>query len=179
MNPFAGTIFKSKFQIIERQVISMKKTLIFIVAICLGLTLLTPAPAKAQVDPFWPVTAPLYAAGAILSLPFQIVDSVFCPPGYYDPAPPVVYGGGYDYCGGPGYGYYGDYYGPNYGYYGGYYRPWYGYYGGYYGGHRGGYYGGNYGSGHRSKNYGSGHRSVGNYGSGHRSAGTYGSGHRR
>ena len=51
----------------------MKKTVIFLVAICLGLTLLTPAPAKAQVDPLWPVTAPLYAAGAILSLPFQIV----------------------------------------------------------------------------------------------------------
>ena len=123
----------------------MKKTVIFIVAICLGLTLLTPAPAKAQVDPLWPVTAPLYAAGAILSLPFQIVGSVFCPPSYYNPASPVVYGGrDYGYYG-PAYGYYGGYYGPGYGYYGGYYGPWYGYYGGYRGGYRGGYHAGYHG----------------------------------
>ena len=116
----------------------MKKTVIFLVTICLGLTLLTPAPAKAQVDPLWPVTAPLYAAGAILSLPFQIVGSLFYPPSYYYPASPVVYGGDYGYYG-PAYGYYGGYYGPAYRHYGGYYR---GYYGGYRGGHHGYYHGG-------------------------------------
>ena len=51
--------------------------------------------------------------------------------GFY--TPPVVYGGGYDYYGGPGYGYYGDYY-----------RPWHGYYGGYYRGYYDGYHGGRY-----------------------------------
>ena len=120
----------------------MKKTVIFLVTICLGLTLLTPAPAKAQVDPLWPVSAPLYAAGAILSLPFQIVGSLFYPPSYYYPASPVVYGGGYGYYG-PAYGYYGGYYGPGYGYYGGYHGGYYGghYRGGYHGGYRGGHHG--------------------------------------
>ena len=132
----------------------MKKTVIFIVAICLGLTLLTPAPAKAQVDPLWPVTAPLYVAGAILSLPFQVVGSVFGPPSYDYPAPPVGYGGGYDYYGGPGYGYYGGYYGPWYGYYGGYSWPWYGYYGGYHRGYYGGHYRGGYYAGYRGGYHG-------------------------
>jgi len=124
----------------------MKKTVIFIVVLSLTITLLTATPARAHEDFFWPLW-PLYAVGvgtaAILSGTAAIVGSVFGAPIDYYPAPPVVYGGGYDYYGGPGYGYYGGYYRPYYGYYGGYHR-------GYYGGHRGGYYGGNHGGGYRS-----------------------------
>ena len=124
----------------------MKKTVLFIVVLSLTITLLTATPARAHEDFFWPLW-PLYAVGvgtaAILSGTAAIVGSVFRPPIDYYPAPPVVYGGGYDYYGGPGYGYYGGYYRPYYGYYGGYHR-------GYYGGHRGGYYGGNHGGGYRS-----------------------------
>jgi hypothetical protein len=132
----------------------MKKTVIFIVVLSLTVTLLTATPAKAQEDFFWPLW-PLYAVGvgtaAILNGTAAIVGSVFCPPSYYYPESPVVYGGGYDYYGGPRYGYYGGYYGPAYGYYGGYHR-------GYYGRHRGGYYSGNYGGRHQSGNYGGGYR---------------------
>ena len=129
--------------------LNTKKLVIFLVAICLGLTLLTPIPAKADVDVFFPITVPLYAAGAIISLPFDILGSLFYTPGYYYPDagyyyyPPAYYGG---------------YYGPYYGHYGGYYRPRYGYYGGYHGGYHGGYYGGYHGGYHTFGHYGDGHR---------------------
>ncbi len=88
----------------------MKKTVTFIVVLSLTVTLLTATPARAHDDFFWPLW-PLYAVGvgtaAILSGTAAIVGSVFSPPIDYYPAPPVVYGGGYDYYGGPAYGYYG------------------------------------------------------------------------
>jgi hypothetical protein len=106
------------------------------VVLGLTITLLTATPARAHDDFFWPLW-PLYAVGvgtaAILSGTAAIVDSVFNPPGYYYPAHPVVYGGGYGYYGGHrGGGYYGDYHR--------------GYHGGNYGGryHDGGNYGGGY-----------------------------------
>ena len=139
----------------------MKKTVIFIVVLSLTITLLTATPAKAHEDFFWPLW-PLYAVGvgtaAILSGTAAIVGSVFCPPIDYYPASPVVYGGGYDYYGGPAMGtmvaiidrmgtmaatiedimvdIMGGYYGGiQRGYYGGHYEG--GYHGGYYSGHHG------------------------------------------
>jgi len=127
----------------------MKKIVTFIVVLSLTITLLTATPARAHDDFFWPLW-PLYAVGvgtaAILNGTAAIVGSVFSPPIDYYPAPPVVYGGGYDYYGGPAYGDYGGYYGPYYGYYGGNYRE-------YYGGHRGYGYNGSSHSGHRGYGY--------------------------
>ena len=81
----------------------MKKTVIFIVGLSLTITLLTATPAKAHGEFFWPLW-PVYAVGIGTA---AIVESVFYPPSYYYPAPPVVYEGGYNYYGGPAYGYYG------------------------------------------------------------------------
>jgi hypothetical protein len=132
----------------------MKKIVIFIVGLSLTITLLTATPAKAHGEFFWPLW-PVYAVGvgtaAILNGTAAIVESVFCPPSYYYPASPVVYGGGYDYYYPPAYGYYGGYHrgyygGTGYGYYGGYYG---GYHRGYPGGYHRGYHGGGYGGGYR------------------------------
>ena len=121
----------------------MKKTVIFLLGLCLTLTLFTATPARAD---HW-------------SFGFYWPGLVF---GVGVGAPPVAYGG----CG-----YYGGWYGgPVYRYYGGYHRGYYGghqgryyyghhkygyngghagrYHGGYHGGYRGGYYGGNHGGGH-------------------------------
>ena len=93
----------------------MKKTVTFIVGLSLTITLLTATPAKADVDIFFPITAPLYAAGAILSVPFDIVGSLFYSPNYYYPEPDSGY-----------YYYPPAYYGGYYGYYGGYHREFHG-----------------------------------------------------
>lgn len=115
---------------------NMKKTVIFIVVLGLVITLLTATPARAHWSFFWPGFA-VGIGAAVIANPY------FYPPGYYCPAPPVVYG--YDYYGGPVYGYYGGYYRSGYGYYGGYHRGYHGGpHGGYYRGYRGEHHGGGY-----------------------------------
>ncbi len=75
----------------------MKKTVIFIVGLGLVITLLTATPAKAHWSFFWPGFAVGIGTAVIA------VDPFFYHSGYYYPAPPVVYGGGYAYYGGADY----------------------------------------------------------------------------
>ena len=102
----------------------MKKTVIFLIALCLTLTLLTATPAMAHWGFFWPGFALGVGVGTIF-------NPYFYSPGYYYPAPAPYYY--YPY--------------PPY-YYGGYY----GYYGGYHGEHHGGFHRDFHGGNHWSHN---------------------------